>query len=126
MKHSNTSEPPKQFYQRNDSIYPMGSISRMNERGRMWEASQDLITQIEECYGKIATNLYWDDDAEPYTYLCGRVKVANGQLREGSDVFVMFFRVYSCGDTQELEYFRKELQFELDNIKKFLEENSVN
>ena len=60
------------------------------------------------------------------TPTCVGVKVANGQLREGSDVFVMFFRVYSCGDTQELEYFRRELQFELDNIKKFLEENSVN
>ena len=81
----------------------MGSISRMNERGRMWEASQDLITQIEECYGKIATNIHWDDDSEPYTYLCGRMKVANGELREGSDVYVMFFRVYSCGDFQSIE-----------------------
>lgn len=92
----------------------------------MWEASEDLISQIEECYGKIATGLHWDDDAEPYTYLCGRMKVANGQLREGSDVFVMFFRIYSDGDYQTTEGFREELKYELDNIQKFLEENSVN
>ena len=98
----------------------------MNERGRMWEANEDLISQIEECYGKIATNLYWDDDAEPYTYLCGRVKVANGQLREGSDVFVMFFRIYTDGDYQTIEGCREELKYELDNIQKFFEENSVN
>lgn len=92
----------------------------------MWEASQDLITQIEECYGKIATDIHWDDDSEPYTYLCGRMKVANGELREGSDVYVMFFRVYSCGDFQSIEGFQEELKYELDNIQKFLEENSVN
>ena len=92
----------------------------------MWEASQDLITQIEECYGKFATNIHWDDDSEPYTYLCGRMKVANGELREGSDVYVMFFRVYSDGDSQTIEEFQEELKYELDNIQKFLEENSVN
>lgn len=92
----------------------------------MWEANEDLISQIEECYGKIATNLYWDDEAEPYTYLCGRVKVANGQLREGSNVFVMFFRIYTDGDHQTIEGCRKELKYELDNIQKFFEENSVN
>ena len=105
----------------------MGSISRMNERERMWDASQDLIKQIEECYGRIATDIHWDDNSEPYTYLCGRMKVGSNQRKarlRKADVFVMFFRVYSCGDTQELEYFRQELQFELDNIKKFLDENS--
>tara|TARA_Y100001973_G_C5181110_1_gene324943 strand:- start:103 stop:381 length:279 start_codon:yes stop_codon:yes gene_type:complete len=92
----------------------------------MFDASKDLITQIEECYGRIATDIHWDDDSELYSYLCGRMKVANGELREGSDVFVMFFRIYSDGDFQTIERFQEALKFELDNIKKFLEENSVN
>ena len=104
----------------------MGSISRMSARDKMFEASKDLIKQIEKCYEKIATNIHWDDNSEPYTYLCGRMKVANGELREGSDVYVMFFRVYSDGDYQTIEGFREELKYELDNIQKFFEENSVN
>lgn len=92
----------------------------------MWEASQDLITQIEECYGRIATDIHWDDNSEPFTYLCGRMKVANGELREGSDVFVMFFRIFTDGDDQTIKGFQYELKWELDNIQKFLEENSVN
>ena len=119
MKHSNTSEPPKQFYQRNDSIYPMGSISRMNERGRMWEASQDLITQIKNATGRlqlISTGMMMQN----LTPTCVGVKVANGQLREGSDVFVMFFRVYSCGDTQELEYFERNSSLSLTTSRSSL------
>ena len=93
----------------------------------MFDASKDLITQIEECYGRIATDIHWDDNSEPYTYLCGRMKVGSNQRKarlRKADVFVMFFRIYSDGDYQTIEGFQEELKFELDNIKKFLDENS--
>ena len=107
--------------------YPMGSISRMNERERLFEANKDLIEEIEELYGRIATDVQWDDNSEPYMYLCGRMKVGsndrNARLAETS-IYVMFFQIYSDGDYVEEEQYRADLQFELDNIKKFLEENT--
>ena len=105
----------------------MGSISRMNARERLFEANKDLIDEIEELYGRIATDVQWDDNSEPYMYLCGRMKVGsngrNARLAETS-IYVMFFKIYSDGDSAEQEHYRAELEFELDHIKKFFEENT--
>jgi hypothetical protein len=99
----------------------------MNQRERLFEANKDLIEEIEELYGRIATDVQWDDNSEPYTYLCGRMKVGsndrNARLAETS-IYVMFFQIYSDGEFVEEENYRADLQFELDHIKKFLEENS--
>lgn len=105
----------------------MGSISRMNERERLFEANKDLIEEIEELYGRIATDVQWDDNYEPYMFLAGRLKVGsnrrNARLAETS-IYVMFFQIYCDGDCVSGVSYRAELQHELDHIKKFLEENT--
>lgn len=99
----------------------------MNERARLFEKNTDLAEQIEKYYERIATDVHWDDNSEPYMYLCGRMKVGsngrNARLAETS-IYVMFFKIYSDGDFAEDEHYRADLQFELDNIKKFFEENT--
>ena len=99
----------------------------MNQRGRLFEANKDLIKEIEELYGRIATDVQWDDNYEPYMYLAGRIKVGsnerNARLAETS-IYVMFFQIYCDGDFVEEEQYRADLQHELDHIKMFFEENT--
>ena len=104
------------------SNYPMGSISRMNVRSRMFEENAEIMSKIEAQYESIgATDVYWDDESEPYLELVGQLPLNTVNTFSTITLRVVFCKFYCDGDFVEEDDFRNDLENEHKHMAQFLE-----
>ena len=103
----------------------MGSISRMNQRSRLFEENEELMSKLEAQYESIgAIDVYWDDESEPYIELVGNLALETINTFSALRLPVTFCKIYCDGEYVDEDEFREQLESEHERMNLFLKENA--
>lgn len=106
----------------------MGSISRMNQRSRLFEENEELMSKLEAQYESIgAKDVYWDDESEPYIELVGNLALQTIFVQDAFSALrlpVTFCKIYCDGEYVDEDEFREQLESEHERMNLFLKENA--